>query len=289
MTDNQGNGSGTHASSTGQLMSGAAWLDVHFEACRPEYEASLRSVGIQPGWRVLDAGCGSGSYLPLLAELVEPTGALIALDLAEDNVATVLDRASSWHRLCPIEARVGNVTALPLPDNYFDAVWCANTSQYLTDDELTATLAEFRRVVRPGGLVAIKEFDGTMVRFLPAPPNIFPHGFEAAAHGGMAQAKGTLRTPALGAWLRRAGLTNIRLRTTLVERSAPLAPTERQLWGDYFTFWSSVLPRHDIPAADRQLWERLSVPAEQERILRDPDFICCEGYGVAVGSAPERG
>ncbi len=49
-----------YASSTGQLMTDAGWLDAHFETYRPEYEAMLRSVGIRPGWHVLDAGCGGG-------------------------------------------------------------------------------------------------------------------------------------------------------------------------------------------------------------------------------------
>jgi arsenite methyltransferase len=76
-----------HASSTGQALTGADWLDVHFEAERPEYEQMVRSVGIQPGWRVLDAGCGGGSFLPLIAEAVGPVGRIAALDHAPDNSA----------------------------------------------------------------------------------------------------------------------------------------------------------------------------------------------------------
>lgn len=73
-------------------LDAAGWLDVHYEACRPEYEALLRAVGLQPGWRVLDAGCGGGSYLPLLAALVGPAGRVDAVDLAPDNVAAVRAR-----------------------------------------------------------------------------------------------------------------------------------------------------------------------------------------------------
>lgn len=35
--------------STGSAQSESGWLDVHFEACRPEYEAMLHSVGLQSG------------------------------------------------------------------------------------------------------------------------------------------------------------------------------------------------------------------------------------------------
>ncbi len=86
-----------HASSTGHGMASGDWLDTHFEAARPEYEAQVRAVGIQPGWRVLDAASGSGSFLPWLAELVGPDGRLAALDLAPDNVALVERRLAGWH------------------------------------------------------------------------------------------------------------------------------------------------------------------------------------------------
>jgi arsenite methyltransferase len=268
------------------MATGAAWLDVHIEACRPEYEAMLRSVGLRPGWRVLDAGCGSGSYLPLIAEAVGPAGAIAALDLAPDNIAVVERRVAGWEHPTPVEARAGSVASLPYADHAFDAVWCAATTQYLTDDELAATLAEFRRVVRPGGIVAIKDFDATLWRFLPAPAGIFTHVAEAAALGGLVPAAGCLRTPSLGAWLRRAGLGEVRSRTTLVERHAPLGPASRQLWGDLFTDWPALASGYDHPAADRALWARLSDPAEREGLLDDPDFSCSEGHVLAVGVVP---
>ncbi len=75
------------ASSTGQPMTASAGLDAHFAMARAEYEAMCRSVGIQAGWRVLDAGCGPGGFLPTIADLVGPGGGIAAIDLAPENVA----------------------------------------------------------------------------------------------------------------------------------------------------------------------------------------------------------
>lgn len=55
------------ASSTGQALTDAGWLDAHFEANRPEYEAILRSVAFAPGWHVLDAGSSAAGSVPELA------------------------------------------------------------------------------------------------------------------------------------------------------------------------------------------------------------------------------
>jgi arsenite methyltransferase len=194
-----------HASSQGQSMAAAGWLDVHFEAMRPEYEAMLRSVGLQPGWHVLDAGCGGGSFLPLLAGAVGPAGRVAALDLAPENIATVQARLDGWALPCPVDARVGSVLALPYPDRHFDAVWCAAVVQYLSDVELATALRELRRVVRPGGLVAVKEADLTVENFAPGDPGLLWRLLIAARERDP-NIRGMLRTPMLRRWLERAGL-----------------------------------------------------------------------------------
>ncbi len=273
------------ASSTGRALIGGDWLDSHFEMARPEYAAQLRAVGIRPGWRVLDAACGSGSFLPWLAELVGPLGALAALDLAPDSAALVERRAPAWALPCPLEVAVGTVLGLPYPDASFDAVWFANTSQYLTDAELATALAEFRRVVRPGGLVALKEADGTLTRILPGPPGLVLRAVAGWA-AGEAQWRGCLRAAALPSWLRRAGFGGVRGRATLIERAAPLDPVTRHHLRNTLIFAAAHAADLDLPAADAALWARLRDPAAVEQFLDDPDFYTSEGNILAVGVVP---
>ena len=142
----------------------------------------IRSVGLKSGWSVLDAGCGGGSFLPLLAELVGARGHICALDLAPENIARVDALVENSQFPCAVDTRVGNLTSLPYEDNRFDAVWCANITQYLTDDELSQVFAEFRRVVRPGGLVAVKEVDLTVIQFSPFDPTMIWRLYDAARH-----------------------------------------------------------------------------------------------------------
>lgn len=274
----------TFASSTGQALTGGDWLDTHFEAAKPEYEAQLRMVGIQPGWRVLDAACGSGSFLPSLAELVGPTGHLAALDLAPDNAAVVEQRVADWKLSCSVDARVGTVFELPYPDNTFDAVWFANTSQYLTDAELEATLAEFKRAVRPGGLVAVKETDVTMYRVEPAPPGLILRYSQVLAKTGNVQVAGGLRAPTLPSWLRRSGLTNVWRKSTPIERVTPHGPMVHAWLGNLFGYLGTRIADVDLPPDDQDFWARMRDSDTREQFLSDPDCWFIEMNVLAVGT-----
>jgi arsenite methyltransferase len=216
-----------HATSTGRHRSSAGWLDAHFELARPEYEEGLRWVGVRPGWRVLDAGCGGGGFLPLLCGQVGPAGLVTALDLAPENITRVEDRARVESGLTNLQARVGSILDLPLPDDGFDCVWTANVFQYLTDAEIARALAEFQRVLKPGGVVALKDYDASLLGLHPMDSTMFARWSLArradSAARGIAGAFCGL-TLTLPTRLRCAGLLDVRRRTWLVERTAPLAP-----------------------------------------------------------------
>jgi arsenite methyltransferase len=83
------------ATSTGHAMSSASWIDAHYVACQCEYEAMISSVGLKSGWHVLDAGCGSGGFLPIMAELIGPNGKISAIDVAPEHVDAVRRRADA--------------------------------------------------------------------------------------------------------------------------------------------------------------------------------------------------
>jgi ubiquinone/menaquinone biosynthesis C-methylase UbiE len=276
----------SYAASTGQAFTDAAWLDDHFTMARPEYEAQLRAVGIRPGWHVLDAASGSGSFLPWLAELVGPTGRVAALDLAPDNTAEVARRLTRSPLPAPVEATTGTLLALPYPDGHFDAAWCANTAQYFTDAELDVALGELRRVVRPGGLVALKDFDGALQRVAPAPPLLMPHFHEMSARAGVVQAQGGLRGPDLLRAFRRAGLVECRFGATLIERVPPLDTATRRLWGGILAFFAPFAEGMPLPEADRAFWAGLRVAGGVERFLDEPDVVLAEGNVLVVGTVP---
>lgn len=98
------------------------------------------------GLRVLDAGCGSGIYAGLLMD----RGALVT---GIDESAAMVEHARRRLAGRDVELRVADLRApLPFADGSFDGIVSALVLHYLRD--WAPTLAEFRRVLRPGGWLA---------------------------------------------------------------------------------------------------------------------------------------
>ena len=92
------------------------------------------------GARVLDAGCGPGSYVP---ETSQRAAALTVLDIAPGRLDHV-DPAAA-RRVC------GDVQALPFPDSSFDVAMAMHMLYHVPD--IPAAARELRRVVRRGGVL----------------------------------------------------------------------------------------------------------------------------------------
>ena len=118
---------------------------------------SLLALALQPGSRVLDVGCGTGDDARPLAELVGPAGYVVGLDPSTTMIAEAQRRGTGGGPAAPVEFHLGDVYALPFPDDSFDATRADRVFQHLTDP--LAALAEMRRVTRPGGVVSVLDPD----------------------------------------------------------------------------------------------------------------------------------
>jgi demethylmenaquinone methyltransferase/2-methoxy-6-polyprenyl-1,4-benzoquinol methylase len=102
---------------------------------------------VRPGDRVLDAACGTGDLA--LADLRAGAGRVTGLDFSE----RMLERARA--KGPQIEWIQGDMLALPFADGTFDAATVGFGARNVAD--LPLALRELRRVLRPGGRVAILE------------------------------------------------------------------------------------------------------------------------------------
>ncbi|MET9679276.1 class I SAM-dependent methyltransferase [Streptomyces coeruleorubidus] len=270
-----------YTSSTGLGFTHHTIVDAHFRACEEPYLHLLGQAGIRVGQHVLDAGCGTGDFLPHLAALVGDQGRISAVDLAEENAALATDRAKAWRLPCPTDIRTASLLNLPYPDNTFDIAWCANTVQYLDDHELASALAELRRVVRPGGTIAIKDLDAHLITARPADPYLFVDFFRTAgAQPGYARQ--LLRSRELYRHLKRAHLTDVRQQTLLIEHHAPLTPAAQ----DFYKAACAQLAGQALALGLSGAWQRFADPAGSAHPLDDPDGYISEGNVLAVGTVP---
>jgi len=121
---------------------------AHNPVMRAEERAML---GLMPdalhGQAVLDVGCGSGRYM--LHALRRGAARVTGVDLSPQMLERAGTELAALHADAPIALVQGSLAALPLPDARADLTVCGLVVGHL--DDLAQSLAELRRVTRPGG------------------------------------------------------------------------------------------------------------------------------------------
>jgi SAM-dependent methyltransferase len=194
---------------------GAATYQRSFgTACAFPAAALLDAAGVAAGWRVLDAGTGPGT----VAALAAARGALVTAVDAEPSML-----AAARRRVPAADVRHGVLPDLPFPAGWFDAVVANFVINHVGDP--AAAVAGLRRVVRPGGRVAVTIWPH------PQPPmqRLLLDAFESSGAQRppsvpqVAADKNFARTPGgLSGLLRQAGLGDVRCTTiSWVHRTHP--------------------------------------------------------------------
>ncbi|MET0149021.1 MAG: methyltransferase domain-containing protein [Acidimicrobiales bacterium] len=176
------------------------------------------------GLELLDVGCGPGNITCDLADRVAP-GRVLGLDASPEVVAEATAEAER-RATTNVEFRTGDVYALDIDDDAFDVIHAHQVLQHLTDP--VAALAELRRVVRPDGVVAVRDSDYAAMTWTPDEPRLdlwleLYHRV-TARNGAEADAGRRL----LG-WAQAAGFTDI---TVSSSNWTYATPEDRRWWAD---------------------------------------------------------
>ena len=122
----------------------------------PVSQWMVHAIDPSPGQRVLELAAGLGETGLAAAELVAPTGGVILSDHAEGMLDGARERAAELE-LTNVEFQVWNAEWIDLPVASVDAVLCRWGYMLMADPG--AALSETRRVLRPGGRVALAVWD----------------------------------------------------------------------------------------------------------------------------------
>ena len=125
---------------------------------------ATRSVGRQAafllpylnsGMSLLDCGCGPGTITLGLAEAVAP-GEVVGIDIGPSEIEQAKAFASE-QGVTNIRFEVANSYELPFPDSKFDAVFAHTLLEHLAKPG--TALAEMHRVLKPGGVIGVRDSD----------------------------------------------------------------------------------------------------------------------------------
>jgi SAM-dependent methyltransferase len=261
-------------------------LSAYHRAHAVELQSVIATLPLTSGALVLDLACGDGAHAGWLADRLEE-GGVIGVDLSRDYLHLAREQAvvdgKGKGTPAPVVFCAGAAESLPFADGRFDLGWCAH-SLYTLRDPLAA-LRELRRVVRPGGHVAVLEQDSLHRVVLPWPADL-----ELALQ--QAQLAGLRRRPngpgkyfvgrRLPAFLEKAGLEVTAVESFSTVRRAPLSADEHCYLEGLLDDLRQKAAPHLTPAM-RDEFERLAEPESPQALLRRRDFHVTYLDHLAIG------
>ena len=228
------------------LVLGGPYLGMvaFLETRGPGYLRVVRSVveevGLEPGQRVLEVGCGAGTVARWLARYTEKRNPIVGADINPYLLREAGRLAASEGLGDVIEWQSGNGEELPFADRGFDATMAFTVME---EGDADAMLAQCARVTRPGGKVAVivRSLDMPWWVNLPLRPDLkrkAQTGYGDVVQGGCADAS-------LYERMERAGLEDVvmlpqwatygsgeRLQQQQERMAARLTPEEVAEWRD---------------------------------------------------------
>lgn len=114
-------------------------------------ETGEKALGLKPGEVVLEVGFGTGNSVIDLARMVGPTGTVHGIDVSTGMLNFAQKKIDKEGLTDTVKLCVGDARKLPYDDSTFDAAFMSFTLELFPEEDTPGTLAEVRRVLKPGG------------------------------------------------------------------------------------------------------------------------------------------
>ena len=247
----------------------------------PELRQAMASLGLEPGMRVLDAGCGTGEALEWLALEVGAQGLVVGLDLASAHVAAA--RAAVPAGTAVLQA---DLSKPPLAAASFDLIWTVNTVNHLRDP--LAGVKLLGNLLRAGGRIALGQssllpdmvfaWDSRLERLTNEAVRRYYRDRYRVDERELAAVRSIVGL------LRRAQLREVGVRTLVIERVTPLRPADEAylLEAIFRGTWGERL-RPYLSSEDYEELSHLCDPTDHRFALQRPDFHFLQTFTLAVG------
>lgn len=204
--------------------------------------------------RLLDFGCGPGTITVDLGEILQPEGSVVGIDFSEDVIAQARSHAEKSGAVnVTFDAR--SIYETGFADGEFDVAYAHQVLQHIQNP--VQALIEAKRVLKPGGICAVREVDWGTAAISPTNPALdrfFEVYFAVAkSNGGTADAGRYLK-----GWFVDAGFKNLEVATSTWSFGDQ---DGLQWWGGQ---WSERILHSNL--ASRALEQNIATQAELEEI-----------------------
>jgi demethylmenaquinone methyltransferase/2-methoxy-6-polyprenyl-1,4-benzoquinol methylase len=122
---------------------------------QPMREKGLARLAPQPNENVLEIGSGTGHCLVELAHAVGPGGRVHGIDISDAMLSLSRELLQKKGLAERVELRRGDAAHMPYLDDSMDGVFTSFTLELFDTPEIPVVLAEIRRVLKPGGRLAV--------------------------------------------------------------------------------------------------------------------------------------
>lgn len=264
----------------------ASKLELFNRFAEPEIRQLIGTLSLQPGARVLDAGCGAGLASGWFSEAISDDGLVVGCDLSAPHLQVA--RQHLGDRVALVQ---GNIAMPPFQAGSFDLVWCANTINHLADP--VAGVRQLAGTLRPTGRIALIQSG-----FLPDMFFAWDERLERQVTNAVRQyyrdkydldERDVSGMRGLIGLAQRAGLADVTARTLVIERSSPLSNVDREyLHGAVFSgYWGERL-RPYLREDDWSDVQRLCDPDSPVYCLDRPDFHHIQTLTMVTGRGVSR-
>jgi ubiquinone/menaquinone biosynthesis C-methylase UbiE len=132
-------------------IGGSFVFSVMNRQIRPLYEDMVRLLPLSDSDNVLDMGCGNGNVLNMLASRHENKScSFTGIDISPSAIKSALKRNRKYVKNRRMKLLCQDMSKMPFDDFSFDKIYTINTVYFW--ENLDATMAEIRRILKPNGL-----------------------------------------------------------------------------------------------------------------------------------------
>ncbi len=265
------------------------WFEREQAQPRNAVVGALDGLGLRPGDRIADIGCGPGVHIPQMLARIQPGGTVTGIDTNPDRLAVGRELLGRELDAGAVQLIEGDLHALDPDLQPFDLVWM---SLVLHHEEIPVdVIRSLREIVRPGGRIAI--LDGDDLASFPLIP--WPPQLELAVRRAVVAAAGETQD---GRWFGRrftarsmpaifadAGLDEIQVRGFVDIEQGPLTTAREAELRNWFrnSFGSRI--RQHLSDAELQSFDAAFDPDSPDYLLDKAEFVMSRTWFLGVGTS----